>query len=286
MTTIKRQSFAAWLGTFLRLDTPFGDIARDVYADNDFPKEAASWSPIFRHLEGTGLIELAAELFAMYEEEVLLVTINATDYDLFVEEFNFTNPMASRPAIQLSDLPIAKKLIEAGKGEQFEFHEVVIRDSLGEDVTQAFDPHGVFRTLLGLRVKKEEPWHLSQGVYFARTSSRIKIGVSNNVGQRLKSLQTGCPEPIVLIGVISGDVALEREWHTRFSNIRQKGEWFTATPELETAIQSALDAQWQEDDDDDAAWLKEIARRQALRREGNRRVIPLEEVAAKRGIKL
>lgn len=52
----------------------------------------------------------------------------------------------------------------------------------------------------------------------------IKIGRANNVGQRVKSLQTGAGAILSTLAVIRDDVELEL--HRRFSAYRRHGEWF------------------------------------------------------------
>lgn len=72
-------------------------------------------------------------------------------------------------------------------------------------------------------------------VYFIQgvTSKRIKIGVSNDVINRLHKLQTGAPEQLQLLAVIeAGGKALEQDLHTRFGKDRTHGEWFEASPAL------------------------------------------------------
>lgn len=63
-------------------------------------------------------------------------------------------------------------------------------------------------------------------VYFvqALAGGSIKIGKSDDVEQRLGSLQTGSPEPLGLLGV--NETAAESALHERFSALRLHGEWF------------------------------------------------------------
>ncbi len=63
-------------------------------------------------------------------------------------------------------------------------------------------------------------------VYFARAGDSIKIGISNNVAQRLRDIQTTCPEKVHLIGVIVGNRKLEGILHRRFKEHHIRGEWF------------------------------------------------------------
>ncbi len=69
-------------------------------------------------------------------------------------------------------------------------------------------------------------------VYFVAAGERVKIGWSRNVVARISQLQTANPEPISLLGVMPGGLALERQLHRQFHDARLAGEWFEKTPEL------------------------------------------------------
>lgn len=69
-------------------------------------------------------------------------------------------------------------------------------------------------------------------LYFikAKYSGYVKIGVAINPEERLKNLQTGSWEPLLLIDAIKtkNDYAIEAEFHLQLkdSRIRGDGEWF------------------------------------------------------------
>ncbi|MFY0312912.1 GIY-YIG nuclease family protein [Leisingera caerulea] len=56
----------------------------------------------------------------------------------------------------------------------------------------------------------------------------IKIGRAKNIERRKRDLQTGNPNPLLLLGYIhSGDeIALEKDLHQQFHGRRRQGEWF------------------------------------------------------------
>lgn len=57
--------------------------------------------------------------------------------------------------------------------------------------------------------------------------THIKIGfTTGNPYARMKSLQTGCPHKMDMIGYIFGNLELERKLHARFADIGTSGEWF------------------------------------------------------------
>jgi hypothetical protein len=58
----------------------------------------------------------------------------------------------------------------------------------------------------------------------------VKVGVTANLAQRLSALQTSAPARLSVLWTTPGDVALERELHTRLAAYRTSGEWFDLTP--------------------------------------------------------
>jgi Meiotically up-regulated gene 113 len=64
----------------------------------------------------------------------------------------------------------------------------------------------------------------------------VKIGVANNPEDRLAGLQCGSPLQLEIVGLISGDYALERALHHRLRDDRLHGEWFRWSPELAQLI--------------------------------------------------
>lgn len=61
------------------------------------------------------------------------------------------------------------------------------------------------------------------------TADRVKIGCTQNVAQRLKSLQTGYPADLRVIWQGAGGAAMEAHLHARFARRRIRGEWFDFT---------------------------------------------------------
>lgn len=68
-------------------------------------------------------------------------------------------------------------------------------------------------------------------VYFIKTekTNQVKIGYSSNPLERLKSLQTGNPEKLILIGQYPGTPTLEKALHAFFEDKRNQLEWFNFT---------------------------------------------------------
>lgn len=64
-------------------------------------------------------------------------------------------------------------------------------------------------------------------VYFVQLGDGdIKIGFATDVAKRIRSLQTACSVPLMLLCAVEGSVALERTLHTRLGKDRRVGEWF------------------------------------------------------------
>ena len=74
-------------------------------------------------------------------------------------------------------------------------------------------------------------------------SGPVKIGTAKDPDARLKTLQTGNPEPLAGIAAWRALPYEERALHERFAEHRIRGEWFRPAPEvLETLW--AMDAPW------------------------------------------
>jgi hypothetical protein len=69
-------------------------------------------------------------------------------------------------------------------------------------------------------------------VYFLRMGDKLKIGFSRKVGQRLRSIQTACPEPAEIVKIIPGTDQTERYFHAHFAAHRLSGEWFRLDSDL------------------------------------------------------
>jgi len=73
-------------------------------------------------------------------------------------------------------------------------------------------------------------------VYYLRYADRIKIGTSARPRARLAAIMHE-----ELLAFERGDRMLERARHVQFADIREGGEWFTATPELRAHAASLAD---------------------------------------------
>lgn len=70
-------------------------------------------------------------------------------------------------------------------------------------------------------------------VYFVLSGDAVKIGFTDTRPDiRLKALQTGNPQELVLVGAIKGRSGLERTLHQAFAHLRIRGEWFRWTNEI------------------------------------------------------
>ena len=71
-------------------------------------------------------------------------------------------------------------------------------------------------------------------VYFIQQGTRgpIKIGVAVDIAARIKTLQTGCAEPLRVLATVPGSQQAEHALHRQFADLRMEGEWFSPAPEL------------------------------------------------------
>ena len=66
-------------------------------------------------------------------------------------------------------------------------------------------------------------------VYFIESegSGQVKIGwAKHSPSERMATLQTGCPELLIMRGYFRGTMDSERRMHRTFRELRVRGEWF------------------------------------------------------------
>ena len=89
-----------------------------------------------------------------------------------------------------------------------------------------------------IKRKKQE---LKRGaVYFLRADGKgnVKIGFTTDIDNRIKTLSTGHFSNLILVAIVPGVPADERELHKRFAKYRVRGEWFKVIGELKTYLAS------------------------------------------------
>ena len=64
-----------------------------------------------------------------------------------------------------------------------------------------------------------------------------KIGFTNNVFKRIRSIQTGCPFPLEIFCVIHGSMETEKKLHEKYKDLRLNGEWFKYQNPLKNSIE-------------------------------------------------
>ena len=79
-------------------------------------------------------------------------------------------------------------------------------------------------------------------IYFVRCGDWIKIGMAQNVIERVQSIQAHNPYPVKLLAVCKGYRAKEGALHRRFKNERRRGEWFVLSERLTAFIRRQISA--------------------------------------------
>lgn len=130
------------------------------------------------------------------------------------------------------------------KSELSQYGSVVIRckQHLGKPTKKGhralcyFDEGGQVRPEGYTEIQREaHPVDLrTERVYFARLGNLIKIGVSVDPLNRVRSFNAG------LIGSVEGGRELEKQLHIEFADLRERGEWFKAKKRLLARIEELL----------------------------------------------
>jgi Meiotically up-regulated gene 113 len=79
-----------------------------------------------------------------------------------------------------------------------------------------------------------------EGIYVIGYHRVVKIGMSNNVKQRISSIQTSIPHKLTTYGVLAGQLTQEQAIHRRFKKHRLNGEWFRKAGDLAAWIESGF----------------------------------------------
>lgn len=78
-------------------------------------------------------------------------------------------------------------------------------------------------------------------IYFLRHGNLVKIGFSEHLAKRVRSIISGIPGEVSFIGHMPGGRDVEAHLHSRFEAQRFSGEWFLSCPDIETFAHIALD---------------------------------------------
>lgn len=80
-------------------------------------------------------------------------------------------------------------------------------------------------------------------IYFIHNPAQqtVKIGTAIDVTKRFYALQCANSEKLILLGRVPGERSDEQKIHARFHSQRVRGEWFHATVEVLSAIESIIE---------------------------------------------
>lgn len=89
-----------------------------------------------------------------------------------------------------------------------------------------------YEQLCGVDSGGFDPLEPLEYTYLFKAGGAYKIGVTQDIPQRIRALQTGNPHPIVLVCFMITIVgAVEKELHKHFNPDRMQGEWFALSSE-------------------------------------------------------
>ena len=79
----------------------------------------------------------------------------------------------------------------------------------------------------------QPPTPVEGWIYFIEAGGYIKIGFTAvSVASRIAQIETSSPHPVTLLRQERGTVETEREYHRRFSDLRERREWFRCEGDL------------------------------------------------------
>jgi hypothetical protein len=75
-------------------------------------------------------------------------------------------------------------------------------------------------------------------LYLIRCNTFVKIGITNDIDYRLRTLQTGNPYPLAVLATFefANALPIESRLHKKYSRFRVRGEWFELTDEQVSEI--------------------------------------------------
>lgn len=229
-------NFYYWLIGAREHDDRIGDLARDVYADSQFPKEALTYREIELYCGewDEGFVACAEDAWleysALYPERMKLPTawcecekdasggsiVYNGGFRILCEECkNFGDEWEDELAV-----------VELGAHGLQSFYEFIEKHPGGwsQNIEKKLRLWGFSKTCNG----KTQVYFIQIG-----TSGPIKIGFTAiGVERRLASLQTSHPEPLRVLAAINGGRDVEADLHNRFARFRLNGEWFEPHPDI------------------------------------------------------
>jgi len=75
-------------------------------------------------------------------------------------------------------------------------------------------------------------------VYAVNAGEYVKFGMTADLDSRIRSMQTGCPLEIVVVGYVRGGSSLEAAVHQFFSPHRERGEWFSMHDSMRNILEA------------------------------------------------
>ena len=110
-------------------------------------------------------------------------------------------------------------------------------DRMLEDYRRVWDERDML-ALGQIKDRERSLWRWAKsvrpsGVYFISNGEAIKIGVSKDVVERMRGLQTASSRPLRLMAFLPGATGRDEAMlHRKFAHLRLNGEWFRPEAEL------------------------------------------------------
>jgi len=73
-------------------------------------------------------------------------------------------------------------------------------------------------------------------IYFIRQNEAVKIGVTEDIQQRVSQIQVGTPYEVSVMLLIEGSYEKEAELHKTFNDFKIRGEWYWLSEEIKEYV--------------------------------------------------
>lgn len=124
-------------------------------------------------------------------------------------------------------------LIPIFEGDEFSY---MLDLETGRPVAGESEPWDEAEYVRSLHADADRAECVARCYFIGGADGPVKIGMTVNVGDRLKAIQACSPIILSILAVAPGGLERESAYHRQFMDHRLHGEWFERCPEIEAEI--------------------------------------------------